>query len=242
MFEWLKKVTAPVVSKEPLKANCPYCSIELNKFPTRKQKCKSCGKEFIVRTHYLTKQKLVLTEKDAAKYDVEKENYYTDKSLIDGLKNYIGVDAKQVDKLVNATRDELTKKFGFTAALGDVAWSISNMMIAEAIKKGDKDMIKAIHFQQAMYLHNTGRDCKKIQQLIFDDDLREIKKSEFIKKVSISTAKESACEHCKKLEGKIMTIDEALKTKPLPCGECSYKMSKRAKTGWCRCMYLSEID
>jgi len=107
-------VITPKVEEQ--KARCPYCSFELEKTPTRKQKCKSCGKEFLARTHYLTKNKILLTEKEASIYDEQKDKYYVDKSLIDGLKGYINIDSNEVDNLVEKTQEELNAKFGKVAS------------------------------------------------------------------------------------------------------------------------------
>lgn len=239
MFNWLKK-SSSYIEKQAEKATCPYCSHELEKFPARKQKCPSCGKEFVVRTHYLSKQKMVLTDKDAVKYDAEKEKYYTDKSLIDGLKLNINVDKNAVDRLVEKTREELTKKFGQPAALGDVAWGVANRMIADAARKGDLGLINMIQFQMALYLHNSGKDCNHIRVASFDTELQNYKKSRVTAGVGISAA--NCCEQCKHLDGQTYMLDEVIKQKVLPCRECTNKLNPKAPTGWCVCCYIPLID
>lgn len=235
MFEWLKKTLNPIQ-----KANCPYCSCELDKFPTRKQKCKSCGNEFLVRTHYLTKQKIVLTEKDASKYDVEKEKYYTDKSLIDGLK--MGFDEKRIDSMVKKQSDILTERFGHTASLGDIAWGVANKLIADIARSGEIDGLQHIYFQMALYLNRCGKDYSHILYNCFEIELKRYEKSGFIKTVKIHTV-DGCCEQCKLLEGKKLTIDEAIERKMLPCKECSSKFNNpKSAKGWCRCCYLPEIE
>jgi transposase-like protein len=239
MFNFFEKTTP---SEAPLqKAHCPYCSFELEKIPTRRQKCKSCGNEYVVRTHYITKDKIVLKEKDAEIYDTEKDKYYLDKSLIDGIKMYINIDNNVVDKLVEKTQTELDKKFGKKASLGDVAWSIANKMILDASKKGDMNMLRSIYFQMGLYLHKTGRDSYEIMSIENSLQLKEYKKNDFVKKVEVLATTDS-CEHCKLNNNKIFDIDEALEKKILPCRECTYKLTDKAKNGWCRCCYAPSID
>lgn len=43
-------------------ANCPYCGIDLPKFPQRKTKCKNCDNFIYVRTRPSDKKKILLTE------------------------------------------------------------------------------------------------------------------------------------------------------------------------------------
>lgn len=239
MFDWLKKVSTQ--KQEGIKANCPYCSVELEKFPTRKQKCKSCGKDFVVRTHYITKSKIVFTENDAAKYDVEKEKYYLDKSLIDGLKLDIRVNKDEVDRLVEKTKVDLAKKFGQAASLGDVAWSVANKMSMDAMKKGDLGLLQSFQFQMALYLHYCGKDGNSLRESYFDIQLKNFKKSDVVNKVTVLATTDS-CEQCKLLNGKVFNIDEAIKQKILPCKSCTYKLDSKAKFGWCRCCYSPEVE
>jgi hypothetical protein len=236
MFEWLKKKINPIQ-----KANCPYCSCELDKFPTRKQKCKSCGNEFLVRTHYLTKDKIVLTEKDASKYDVEKEKYYTDKSLIDGLKMDVRFDDKLIDGMVKKQSEILTERFGHTASLGDIAWGVANKLIIDITRSGETDRLHHVYFQMALYLNRCGKDYSHLLYNCFEISLKRYKKSDVVKSVKIRTV-DGCCEQCKPLEGMTLTVDEALEKKILPCKECSFKLdNQKSSKGWCRCCYLPEV-
>jgi hypothetical protein len=208
----------------------------MDKMPTRKQKCKSCDKEYLVRTHYFTKEKIILTDKEAISYDREKEKYYTDKSFIDGLKWLIEASGQSTDKLIKKTQEDLTKKFDQNASLGDVAWSIANKLIVEAIKKNDIGSLKGIYFQMALYLYYSGKDYRNIKAKLYELDLMDYQKSDVVKKVEVLATNES-CEHCKLLNGVKCTIKEAIEKKILPCRECNYQMDKKSVLGWCRCCY-----
>ena len=195
----------------------------------------------MVRTHYLTKQKILLTEKDGQKYDIEKEKYYLDKSLIDGLKLDIRVDNESVDRLVKMTQDELTKKFGRPAAFGDVVWGVANKMSMDAMRKGDLGLLRSIQLQMAIYLHYSGKDGTPLRESSFEIELREYKKSDAVKAVTIHNTNQ-CCDSCKALKDKRLTLDEAINQKFLPCKACTYKMSPKATSGWCRCYYSPEIS
>ena len=241
MFNFLKNKSANTSIPETIKPLCPYCSFAFDKMPTRKAKCKSCGKEFSVRTHYLNKNKIILTDKEAILYDIEKDKYYTDKSLIDGLKMYIDESNDEIDNLVEKTRIELTAKFGKPASLGDVGWGVANRLVVEAIKKNNMGFLRSIYFQMGLYLHNTGKDSSAVMENSFNIDLNEYKKSDVVKKVEVIATTES-CDYCKALNGKIFSISEALEKKILPCKQCIYKLNKNAKTGWCRCCYAPFLE
>ena len=52
---------------------CPYCGIGLEKFPTKKTKCKSCGKYYYVKRAPSENKKRIVTEKEAIEIDKQWE-------------------------------------------------------------------------------------------------------------------------------------------------------------------------
>lgn len=233
MFNFFKTKTPDIT------AICPHCSKSLDKFPARKQKCPHCGNVFVVRTHYITHNKILLTETDAVRFDAEKDKYYLDKSLIDGLKKNIDVDKNEVDKLVKITQVDLTKKFGRPASLGDVAWGVANRMSVDAMRKGNMGLLRMIQFQMALYLHHCGKDGRQLLESGFEIELRDYKKMG-ISKVSVMA--KSCCEECKIQDGRILGIDDAMRDKILPYRLCTSRLNKEAPTGWCTCCYIPVVD
>jgi len=76
---------------------------------------------------------------------------------------------------------------------------------------------------------------KKISNSINDanfNSLLQWNKMGVVLKVEI-LASENSCDHCKSQNGKIYSIAEAIKNKPLPCRECNNEVY-----GYCRCTYL----
>ncbi len=55
-------------------------------------------------------------------------------------------------------------------------------------------------------------------------------------KVEVSSA-DNSCENCKKQNGKIYLIRDAIRNNPLPCKDCNNE-----KYGYCRCTYLPVIN
>ncbi len=103
----------------------------------------------------------------------------------------------------------------------------------------DLHKLKMMYFQKALDLFR--------KDLNFFDELFESKKCELLKfkefkynkKVKILSS--CGCNSCEELNGKVYTIDEALKLMPIPNPGCSHKTNASGK-GWCRCCYVSGDD
>jgi translation elongation factor EF-Tu-like GTPase len=67
------------------------------------------------------------------------------------------------------------------------------------------------------------------------NNLLQYRQSDVISKVEILAAPDS-CEKCKSQQGRIYTVEEAIKTRPLPCKDCNHE------AGYCRCTYLPVIE
>lgn len=214
---------------------CPYCGYKITPIPTRKKKCPSCDKDMVVRTHYKTKKKVLLTEDQVVKFDLEKEKHYTVTSFLRGLEQ-IGLPSGIVDSLVAKQTETLRDKFKAEPLFSDVAWGVSNQLIIKY-----PGAANGIHFQQALFLHREGKDPTKIRLIGFKEDLMRYKKSDFTDKVEVLTAGEESCEYCKKLANKVFSIQEALEKEILPCKECSFDKNDSG-VGWCRCCYAPYID
>lgn len=235
MFNWFKN-KIPKTVKVLKTGICPYCQIQLEKFPTRKQKCKSCNNDFVVRTHYKTKEKVILTEKGAEKYDLEKNQYYIDKNFIDYLRNFLTSKGKDFDKIFNDVKRELTDKFGSNALNGDIAWSIANKISINLMKRGDLNELANLYFMMEIYLHDCGKNYFHLAHSRFEIELNRYKRSGF-EKVEVSATVDS-CDSCKALGKKIFTIDDAITNKILPCKTCTHDLNKKSNLGRCRCCYL----
>lgn len=72
------------------------------------------------------------------------------------------------------------------------------------------------------------------------ENLRQYQELDVVKWCEILATKDS-CSACRAFSGKRFTIEEALKTKPLPCSECTNDYLNTGKP-YCRCTYLPIIE
>ena len=239
-MNFLSKLFTPSKTQEDIHtdattAKCPYCEYDIKPLPAQKKKCPSCSKTIIVRTHYKTKNKVLLTDLDVVKFDQEKEKYYLVTAFLRGLEQ-AGISRNTIDSLIDKQQKILKDKFNTDPLFSDVAWAVSNQLIIKY-----PELARSIHFQQALFLHKEGKDPTKIRILGFKEDLMEYKKGNIVTKVEVVTAGEQSCVGCSKLANKFFTIDEALEKEILPCKECTFEANEKG-IGWCRCCYAPHID
>lgn len=221
----------------PPRAVCPYCQHQLDKFPSRKSKCPACGNTYFVRTDPDTRLKLVLTESQVKENDQKWKMSYAANDFGDSLRSLVG-DASH-EQLKHKLKAELETKFNKIPTESDLQWAASNAILQEAIKRNDVEAMTSIYWNQAIFLHREGRDCSHVKEALNRVRLHEYLKEGVADSVEIITCKEASCEACRKLEGKILSIKDALEQKPLPCKECSFEQENGF--GWCRCLYGPHI-
>lgn len=112
-----------------------------------------------------------------------------------------------------------------------------NEKILQLTKKRAYQELSSLYLQMALTLHEDGHDPMPLLTQSKKFELLEYKKdSDFIKKVKILTAGDQSCKHCKALNNKEFTIEEALNLMPLPCKACT-TWKEDTGYGWCRCGY-----
>ena len=100
-----------------------------------------------------------------------------------------------------------------------------------------------IYFNQALFMHESGKECLQLLEACHQTDLHNIAENG-AKTVNIIVNKD-ACDSCKKNANKSMSIEDALKNHLLPHKECNFKLNDKAPSGWCRCYYepgLTDLD
>lgn len=139
---------------------------------------------------------------------------------------YAGIDDKEYD----TAKKELTKKFGELPTPRDVIWQVLNNHLATAIGRKDWHNMKMLYLELARILCEEGGSFFPILQEARKCELQNYQ-SQGLEHVEILAGN---CEKCRPLNGKVLTIKEALDTMPIPVKEC--------ENGWCSCMYTSTID
>lgn len=122
----------------------------------------------------------------------------------------------------------------------DKKWEELNKALLEAMKRGDFDQMSQQYNDMAFLLAEEGKDARRLLQERNKCTLLNFKELK-IEKAEISSARdEHVCKYCSSLEGKILPIDEALSTMPIP-GKCTHKEWISRKMITCRCLYLPVI-
>ena len=231
MTSLLKKIFSrqkgKVIESESI---CPYCKYTLEKKPTRKKKCSNCNNFIFVRTLPSTRQKVLVTENEAKKIDLEWDKVNYRKNAINQLNSY-DINEKDYDN----RKKELSKKLNSEANDGDVVWSLLNEQLNKKMKDNDFGFLSMIYNDMARILNKEGKDCFTYLQQAIKMDLLRLQQSSF-NKVEISTCGINSCEACQKLDSKVFTIEEALEKMPIPYKECTHEI------GYCRCCYIIITD
>jgi hypothetical protein len=91
------------------------------------------------------------------------------------------------------------------------------------------------NFELAMNAHKKGKDPFPLLKKHALKQLHDYQNMG-VKKVQIYGAGNTSCQKCRALNGKILTIPEALETMPIPVSNCDNDY------GYCRCIYLPTIQ
>ena len=111
-------------------------------------------------------------------------------------------------------------------------------LLTEMIRNADDPQIKARLMESvAEYLSALGRDPRPVLAEMHKMELKIFKDIGF-ERVSIM-CKDLACPACRKQNGKVVSIDQALIDMPLPHPGCTKKMGPKASP-FCRCKYFGE--
>lgn len=204
---------------------CPYCKEILDKRPQRKKKCPHCKNYIFVKRRPNREEKELVTEEDAQVIEIEWNKIHEQNNLISEIQKY-GFTENEFRKAKNRFKGEVSNR--------DVIWSLLNEKSLYLAKKGDYRAVSAIHYNQARFLVEEGRDP---YQMLYQSTKMELLdyKNQGVKRVEISHS-ENGCESCEKLGCKEYTIDKALKEMPLPNKGCTMDVFGTGAS-WCRCLY-----
>ncbi len=91
-------------------------------------------------------------------------------------------------------------------------------------------------FEQENDAHFTYLYASKFFQLMRISSLDYLHSN----KVEIVTARNESCKHCRELQGKVFTIEQAFKEMPIPVKSCTKfcgQENAHPDIGWCRCLW-----
>jgi hypothetical protein len=198
---------------------CPYCMGILGRKPKRNINCPFCQKEIYVRPQSMIFENSLLTAEDAL--------------VVDHLSELNRLGIKIEDFMLE--RDQLRQKFGVEITSVDIFWSVLRQAM---LKTRDRAVIKKLQRCLTAFSEDLGQDFLYILQRAAKMQLLEFRNDGFSKQVRI-IANPDSCPSCRQLDGKIYTIEEALRLMPLPHSGCTQKIAKNI-SGFCRCSYQAE--
>jgi ribosomal protein S27AE len=223
----------------PKKNKCPNCGIELIKSPHRKTKCEKCGKYIFTRTLSKARKKVLVTDAAAKKIDKQWEEERELSKILDILGRHNLTKSDLEKKTKDLSQKYPTRNISFKEA----AWWLLSDLTYQYIKENKIDQLINVYFDKSIFLYFIeGRNYYN-EMLAHHELILQKFKSSNNNKVKIVTAGNKSCVSCQKNNNRILTIEEALKFKLLPCKECTtYSHLNNRNIGWCRCIYLPVVD
>ena len=209
-------------------ALCPYCRVELRKRPQRKTKCPGCGNSIMVRTEPATGERVGLTEAEAARIDSVHAAQYALRYLERQVESFdleVGEYRRRT-----AARPDLPPR--------DVVWGMCNERLTRLNFAGEWHIAGALYYGMALFAAEEDSEFTYLLEACAAMKLRGFQLQGGVRKVEILTAGiGNACKFCARLERKVFTLEDAARTRPLPCRECTMVVVG-AQAGFCRCDYL----
>ncbi len=122
----------------------------------------------------------------------------------------------------------------------DEKWKHFNKKLILLIEKKDLFSLGTTYYEMAEFLRKEGKNPDELRDFGYKFKLRSIlesleryKDSGVIDTVQILADQES-CNQCKELNNKILNIEEAIVSSPIPVKNCKHKYG-------CRCCYIPAI-
>ncbi len=124
----------------------------------------------------------------------------------------------------------------------DARWKELNEQVRVASQAGDLQALRIAYYQQAEILFVEGRNHLETRRLSARVELQHIQ-SIGIERVRVRTADdERVCSYCRSLEGKDISIEDALEQMPIPGPNCDDNKEENPYGGRCRCSYEAIFD
>jgi len=237
--------------KDARKAECPNCLKTLSKIPGAKTKCPFCAKYIFVRTRP-DNVRVVVTHEEASKIDNEwsiingveiRHSNRTDQVFEweRGEKTPVNRFMVMVGNSCDISEGEIFARRKKFKNIDDTLWSLSQEYLLLNKKKNNYDNVISIYSFLESVRVSEDKDTNYLVKLRLYNELLRIKEerikngtSDFdIISIMASNWRDDSgqiCPKCKELDGKELTLNEALETQPLPPDGCTCKC--------CGCEYL----
>ena len=131
------------------------------------------------------------------------------------------------NKQFEKEKKELSKRFKKEASDRDVIWSLFNKLILKYVNNFQE--LSSIYYDMAIFLNEEGKSSYDMKYQSIKMRLLHYKQNDVKKVRWVASLGERTCKKCEALDGKIFTIEKALKDIPLLVKNC-----KNLEDG-CRC-------
>lgn len=162
--------TAKEMAKEPIPAEernwilrfqnkeCPYCHYLFDEIKGNR-KCPECKNKIIVRTHFQTKEKCILTEKELLLFEKKKTHYYDTRWCIRECGSKLGIAEEEFMKE--------WKKRGRAYSPFDIMWYFINVKRIEYAQKNFFGMYRNTFSLQAQQLDREGKEERAYRSYLY---------------------------------------------------------------------------
>jgi len=214
---------------------CPYCGETLEQKPQRKKKCPFCSNTIHIRSgNLVTEEKADEIDKEREEERLRQREEKEKERQRRHLENLCERFEFSVEEFQKREQEFSEKMGGAKPSQIDVVLSLFN----EGIVKRKYAKTGIPYYDMALFLNENNRECFHILQLATKMQLKGYQKQEFVTHVGIISS--GGCPLCEKLDGKEMTVEEALETMPIPNKDCTFHLYDE-KRGFCRCTYYPEV-
>ena len=255
---------------DDIEPTCPYCQSRLKKRPKASAKCRNCGRFVLVNVKQRLFDSTILTAKQAEEARLVRRLFYaggiSDETYLqhkEALRARTGVDPTpgdlerelqpQIERHQTQSRVlRFMESLGASVAdyerheallqgrpgRGPVSEQIRQSLWQELLERSSKPeyVYQALAHDQHLNGENPY-DAKRAAALIKLNKMLEIG----IASVRIMAASDS-CARCRKQNGRVLSIKEAIRRPPIPCKGCTFGRSESEPFGWCRCLYFSSRE
>lgn len=120
----------------------------------------------------------------------------------------------------------------------DIVWGMFNEDVQRLMMRSDFQALATRYYEMALFTAEDGRSFVEFLTLSQEMMLRQLQRMPGVSRVRIAAS--LGCDGCRKQDGTVMPIKEALHTMPLPCSSCT-TVVVGTMPGFCRCVYEPEV-
>lgn len=205
--------------------SCPNCGKALATIPTRTAKCTLCKKPIIIRTDRTTKAKIYLTEAHGHDFDLKRKAQAARNKAL-RLTQDIGLSVAHF-----TAKEKQLSLHGPTPTPHDIFWSLANDALKLYSQQGKWQDLKMVYWTLARLQFENNQPHLDFLRAAATAELQHLRSVDIVKGARIAAGQ--ACELCRRNNGRVYTIEEALREMPIPNPNC--------QNVWCRCVWMAEI-